>query len=121
MGHTLVIGRKALTLAAVTTAKSAGNTGRFLVEYGVVVFKNESLLIARPSEVERTSGRLGQLRTSTRTSMLTLRASCLGIVFRLVIYLGLDLITWNTKITEAVELEVIVIGLVHVSDCCIYR
>jgi len=121
MGDTFVIGRKALTLAAVVTAKSAGNTGRQLGEDSVVVFKNESFLVARPSKIERTSRRLGQLGIGARVSMLTFCASCLVIVLRLIIYLGLDLITWNAKITEAVEPEVIIIGLVHVSECCIYR
>ena len=119
MGDTLVVGRKALTLAAVATAKSAGNTGRHLGEDGVVVFKNESLLVARPSEIERTSGRLGQFGIGARARTLTFRARCLVIVPSIVIYLGLNLITWNAKITEAVELEVIIIGLVHVSECCI--
>jgi hypothetical protein len=108
----LVVGRKALTLAAVATTKGTRDAGRLLVEEFVVFVQDEGLAVVVLTRHSEALDSLVGLGRRSLSGALALAATDVVIVLRVIgIGLVLVVIFWDTEIIKAVELEVIVIGL----------
>jgi hypothetical protein len=108
----LVIGRKALALAAVATTEGTRDARRLLVKEVVVFVQDEGLsIVVLAAHSEALDSLMGLGRRSL-AGALTLAATGVVIVLRIVgTGLVLVVIFWDTEIIKAIELEVIVIGL----------
>jgi hypothetical protein len=109
---TLVVGRKALALAAVATTKGTRDARRLFVKEVVVFVQDEGLAVVVLAAHSEALDSLVGLGRRSLSGALALAATDVVIVLRIVgISLVLVVIIWDTEIIKAIELEVIVIGL----------